>query len=748
MVSVALAASLAASRIFCSDAYAEQTPLPSELPDLQQELDGLRSEINDLYDWINSNIDSLRQEEPTPAAETEKPAASPMLKLASPMSAQLSAGRTSTIAASIKNVGSSYALGILVQASAPSDAPFIFEFSDNSNNITSLYEGASSNVMIKITVDPDAKAGVYDLLLKFSFKDMLGNSVTQEDALQLRLSGSQAAAAPTLRGFAVEPQAISAGSEFEISAVIVNSGQAAASNIMVSVEGASGEAGGISPSGEAAFSIASLDGMSEQRVAFRMTSPKDIKEGAYPAVFKLSYPGGPEGGVSYSYYAFIHGIESEATQDKKRGRVEVAGVQSPEGVFQAGDAFAVSLSLINNGSATARKVKVTASSAVEGAIVPMSASVQVIGDLAEGESRVAYFRFAPTASAETQNYMVGFKVEYETGVAVEGVAETESFEQYAGVNVFKPPEPTQAPSPEPTAKDERTSKPKIIVSAYKTEPQTVQAGSEFDLTLDFKNTHGEKRINNIKVVLSAVETMEQTGSVFMPVNGSNTIYIDEISPNQESSRTLRMYTVPNALARTYSINVSYEYQDDEYNAYEDAEQIGINVKQVTKLEIGEYYLPESISVYEPVSLGFSIINSGKVNLSNLRVSVLADMDVSAANMYLGSLKIGSSIYYEGAMTPNGPGEIDGTLVVSCEDENGELIELTREIHFSVMEEQTEDVFSDDSDFEQFQEEDASIMGFIKKPPFIIGVSAALAIGIAATAVAIRRKRQKGWLEDE
>ena len=53
------------------------------------------------------------------------------------------------------------------------------------------------------------------------------------------------------------------------------------------------------------------------------------------------------------------------------------------------------------------------------------------------------------------------------------------------------------------------------------------------------------------------------GSVFTPVQSSNTFYIDKLEPGETSEKEMVMYTIPDAKAKTYVVKAIFEYEYEE-----------------------------------------------------------------------------------------------------------------------------------------------------------------------------------------
>ncbi|HEY8363828.1 MAG TPA: hypothetical protein VIK77_13335, partial [Tissierellaceae bacterium] len=234
------------------------------------------------------------------------------------------------------------------------------------------------------------------------------------------------------------------------------------------------------------------------------------------------------------------------------------------------------------------------------------------------------------------------------------------------------------------------SKPRLIIDKYSFEPQLVRAGENFQMKLSFYNTSSTKTVKNIKIFLTAEpggtsgDSPNAGGSVFTPVDSSNTFYIDSIPPKGRVEKTITMFTVPDALAKTHTIIANFEYEDNEGNPLEDQERIGVPVVQQSKLDTSELTVYPDTMVGQPTPVSLEFYNTGKVTLYNLMVKLEGDFQTENGSYYVGNFPSGSSDYFEGMVIPNQPGEVKGAVVFTYEDSTGEIQEVRKEFTLNVM----------------------------------------------------------------
>lgn len=698
----------------------------------------LQLQILDLQNKINE----LNQQ---PASTPRPQVYAPKVKLLSPQTVNMDGKDSLEVTITVKNIGTSTATSLLTQAVPAADAPLTAEFLNNSNTVNSITDNSVKDMTLRITADKNAEPGTYAINLTHAYKNKNSDNLTETDTLYVRITGAPKTPSLILRDFRIDKATVTPGEAFTLTASLENAGDGEARGVQTAIEGLDADKLYLTSDLNTAY-YPTMAAKYTGTVHFTFMTTTRAKNGAYPLTFNITYKdeAGKEQKSTYTYYVNVLSGESEG-----KPILEIRDLNAPGGLTTVDQNAQISFQVFNNGTTPANHIKITAIPSDETALVPKSANIQQINSLPAETGKVVSFSFAPTASAKTRSYVVGFRVEYETGSEkADGTAETVTFEQYASVNVSNPEEEKESET------GAKFNKPKMIVSEYSVDPQIVRAGREFDLHLTFQNASGLKSVNNIKVTLTAIETTERKGSVFTPVGGSNTFYIDEIGPKGEVDQSLRMYAVPDADPRTYNIAVNFSYQDEDFNDYEEHEQISINVKQITRIETSEPYIPELVPAFQQVSFGFNVINSGRVSLSNLRIRIDGNFDTSNADQYVGNLGKGNSIYCDGFFTAMEVGQQDGAIVVYGEDDTGEIVEYSRPFSINVYEMTYDEGMMDGGMVMDGRpmpgmegaEEPTTVWGkvldFIKKPYFW-GPAAGLAVLIVVIVVVrIRRKNKR------
>lgn len=448
---------------------------------------------------------------------------------------------------------------------------------------------------------------------------------------------------------------------------------------------------------------------------------EDTPDGSYPYTINLEYEN-KEGNLvirSYPYNLFVSGGVSG------KGKVAVSGVAYPSTASQD-KAFKVSFDLTNVSERAIEDLTVTL--AENAVFIPKSASIIKVDTLEAGQVYQYTAELVATGdSLKNRNYPITFDIAYNNG------KEQVTDKQILGVYI----------NAKNGGSENGGNAPKIIISDYKSEPQIVKAGGEFDLSLEFKNTNKNKAIYNVKAYISSTEKGKDTGNVFTPVGSSNTFYIDEIGPKGSSAQSIRLFTVPDAAPKTYVLTINFEYEDKDGKAFTATEYVGIPVTQVTKVEASDFNIASDIAMGESLSIYFDIFNTGKAKVYNLLVKAEGNFTSDPVSKYIGNFEAGSSDYFDAYVTFKEVGPVEGKFVISYEDASGEKFVEEKAFNINVTEPYIPDYSEGGNALPEPMPEPASS----KKWPWIAG-GAVLLIVIVVVVLRRRKKKKEELMFDE
>lgn len=301
------------------------------------------------------------------------------------------------------------------------------------------------------------------------------------------------------------------------------------------------------------------------------------------------------------------------------------------------------------------------------------------------------------------------------------------------------------------------NQPKIMISYYQLSPKIAQAGKSFDLSFGLYNTNSRKTIYNLKATIEQNlgaqpqntgenNSMVSDGSVFSPVNQSNSFYVAALYPWNTANKHITMNVLPNAVAGNYVINLSIEYEDADGNQYKTTEAIGIPVVQRAGVTMGELKTDE-LMVGNPTEMSVNIYNTGKDNLNTFMCDVIGKgIKIENDRKFIGNFNTGTQETFSFTATPTRPGEIEGQIMLSYEDSTGKVHTQIKDFSKEVMEGMPEDMNGEkpgEMTGEMGMEDPSMNQGSVLTSPFLWG---GLIVIIILAAILYRKKKHKK--EDE
>ncbi len=295
---------------------------------------------------------------------------------------------------------------------------------------------------------------------------------------------------------------------------------------------------------------------------------------------------------------------------------------------------------------------------------------------------------------------------------------------------------------------DKKSKPRIIVTGYTTTPETVFAGSVFDLTVKVQNTSKETAVQNILFNLEAtVEGNDSSAAyaAFLPTSGSSAVYAESIAPGETYEMTIEMEVKSDLAQKPYVLTVNMQYEDEDYTEYSDTANVSIPIKQESKIDTGSAeIMPEAIAVGEQSNVMFSVFNTGKTTLYNVKVSYESE-SVESGITYLGNIAPGATGNVDSMLTGKAPDDGTGIVkaIVTYEDEAGNATRYEKDINLMVFEKPAEEAPMDMMPMEPMPEEGKGslLIGII------IAIVVAVIIVIVVIVVIIKKKKAKKHKED-
>ncbi|MCD7803795.1 MAG: hypothetical protein LUH03_01385 [Oscillospiraceae bacterium] len=448
----------------------------------------------------------------------------------------------------------------------------------------------------------------------------------------------------------------------------------------------------------------------------------------------------------------VEASEVTLNEDNDTPSFTLTGASIPEGKGKSNLSTKLTLSLENNTGYTANNVKVVLSS-LGGLVLNTYTDTVDCGTVVGGDTITATFPVVFPEYPSAQHTLQATVTYTDTS----GNEHTENFNIY--LRATEKSEATEVSG-------EKSLEPKVIVSGYTIDVDTVESGEEFTLTFTLRNTSHDKAIKNMTVDVETASSSNSTTStnIFSAIDGTTSFYTEEIPTDGEMEYSIKLKTSATAGAGTYPITIQYDFEYDNgtnYSASSNSITINLQVSQAIKFELMEWDPPTECYGSQGCSIYFQFFNKSKTAMSSLTIGVGGDFYM--ATEYYGTLSASSYDYFSGMIYPNDPDAIGETktaiLTFSFEDESGAEHTLEYEFDVLICEEQETTYFDDSSymgDDYYFDDEfavdadssDVSESSLSTVAKIAIGVGAGIVvIVIIVVVVAVIRNRKKKALLD-
>ncbi len=291
--------------------------------------------------------------------------------------------------------------------------------------------------------------------------------------------------------------------------------------------------------------------------------------------------------------------------------------------------------------------------------------------------------------------------------------------------------------------DKKAANPRIIVTGYRTDPGEVYAGATFNLTVSVKNTSRQTAVENVLFNMEATvegKDADATYAAFLPTSGSSSVYKERIAPGETYDMSIEMEAKADLSQKPYVLTVNMKYDTEDQVNLTDVAHVSVPIKQEAKLDTGAAeIMPESIAVGEQSNVMFSIFNTGKTTLFNVKVNYESET-VDSGITYLGNIAPGNTGNVDSMLTGIAPDTGGGTVkaVITYEDEAGNESRYEKDLNLLVYEMTFDEGMMENGPTEPFEEEPAQ-----KKIPLVavIGIVAAVVAVIVVVAVVISKKKK-------
>ena len=484
--------------------------------------------------------------------------------------------------------------------------------------------------------------------------------------------------------------------------------------------------------------IGSISDGKEKKVSLTGTVRRDLSEGYYKVpVVVMDKDGGWIGHedlrvwITKSTSTDNDDDDTNKTYDFVLGE----GQAAPRGAYP--EVMNFSIGLRNNSPSTVYNVKASMVLDADSAKFPFEINDanydRMFEKIAVDETVQLDYSFAIRKDSYTGYYPIAMKIYYSDSSTGE---ELKTFETSFFVHIVS--KPTKDDYEEFNEHDR--TKARLIVDGYTTDPETIVAGESFNLLLTVRNASSSVSASDILLTMESEKVSDSP--VFTTESGSSSVAIHSLGAGAAAQVSFRMSSRPGVDQRSYGITIKANYDSPQFKNAEDSMSVDIPVKQIPRLNTGTFeVMPDSISVGEESNVMFGINNTGKVTLYNVMARFEAD-SIQTTDTYVGNIKSGETGNVDCMVTGAAPTADDGKvkIIISYEDENGEVSEVEKELTLYVSEPAPDMDDMDTSGFDEMPQEDP---GPLRKYGKII-LAAVVIVGaiVGGTVFRKHRKRKK------
>lgn len=233
-----------------------------------------------------------------------------------------------------------------------------------------------------------------------------------------------------------------------------------------------------------------------------------------------------------------------------------------------------------------------------------------------------------------------------------------------------------------------SSTPRVIVTGFTTEPAQVYAGDTFKLTLHLLNTSKRTAVSNMLINISAPNDgtdADSSYAAFLPTSGSNSTYIEKIGRGASKDLTIEMTAKSDLSQKPYQIDVNMEFEDEDFSSFTSSADVSIPIHQDAKFDLSTpEVLPDSIAVGSESNIMFSIYNTGRLSLYNVKLKFEGDC-VTGGETFLGKVEAGGTGNVDVMVTGAKATTDDKSViaVLTYEDESGQEQRFEQPIKLTV-----------------------------------------------------------------
>jgi hypothetical protein len=338
-----------------------------------------------------------------------------------------------------------------------------------------------------------------------------------------------------------------------------------------------------------------------------------------------------------------------------------------------GEPFSLTFTLHNAGDGMAEDVMVSVGDS--GPAMPISTgSTQSVDMLGEQGTKEILQRLIVSESTSKGSYSQAISIQYR-----DEEDDAYTIEQRVGLIVAE------------LEDTESTSRPRLTIAGYRSEPSSLIPGELFNLSLDLVNV-GDAPAQQIRLSLGGgtlAEDLSGGGAVtgappFASLDTSNVRFVSRLGTQERLTAVQRMIVDGQARSGVYALDVTFGYQDEDGVDYTAGELISLLVIRQPYLQIELLEPIIGVMAGEFFAIPVEVINVGQetANLNTMELRSL-DLEIEDGTTYVGPLDPSTSGLLEAQAVAREGGEAVAQVIINYLDDFGHRQQVVQEIRFEV-----------------------------------------------------------------
>ena len=526
--------------------------------------------------------------------------------------------------------------------------------------IGDMAPGDTKYIALPIEILSTATAGLKTLTVNAEYKDVDGKE--GKDSQQIYVDVTKDDKAPELMAEDVSFSGeFEPGAKVKIKAILHNYGESKAEKVTIKVDDATTGADGFFKDYYTdSIYVGGIKEDGEIKAEVPLTVSSQATSGNKKVNLIIGYEdsNGNEYTATISVYPEIIGGVSASESD-----LIISNVKQSPAKPAAGDKMSVSFDLKNISQSDVTDIKIALQGLDGSTFIPVNSEpYQLVDKIVAGKSQKITIPLTVSDKIPEGLNNLSVKITYAGSTASDAIAiPVKDIQNDLGTS----------------------SRPKLIISDYDSDPKELRAGSTFHFNYSITNTHSSVAAKNITV------TLTQADNIFSVTQGSNSFFIDKIEAGETVEKTVELKVKSDAVTKAYPMKIAIEYEYEGIEPNPETGEIGVTRTEEINLQAMENARPfvdnvtvnswdsDEVIVGNTATCSFDFYNMGRSTLTNVIAIVEGDFTKADGSMYfIGNVDAGSSSYIEFDVIPNVEGVSKGVLKITYEDSNGDTIEAS------------------------------------------------------------------------